>query len=41
MRLGRQAEAERVVGLARNIDSDTRLHVFVDVIARKVVEKRA
>jgi hypothetical protein len=42
VRIGRQTEAERVVwGSLGNIDSDTRLHVFVDVIARKVVEKRA
>lgn len=40
IRLGRKTGAERIVwGSIGNIDSQTRLHLFTDVIARRIVEK--
>jgi hypothetical protein len=42
VRLGRKAGVERVIwGTIGDVDSDTRLHLFSDVIARRVVEKGA
>jgi hypothetical protein len=42
LRLGRKAGAERIVwGSIGGVRSDTRLQVFTDVIARRVVEKGA
>ncbi len=40
LRIGRKAGAERVVwGSIGGIESDTRTHLFTDVIARRIVEK--
>ena len=40
IRLGRKAGADRVVwGSVGNVDSQTRLHLFSDVIARRIVDK--
>ncbi len=42
VRLGRKAGVDRVVwGSIGGVDSDTRLHVFTDVIARRIVEKNS
>jgi hypothetical protein len=41
VRLGRKAGAERVVwGSIGGVDAQTRLHLFTDVVARRIVEKR-
>jgi hypothetical protein len=40
LRLGRRARVERVVwGSIGGVEADTRLHLFTDVIARRIVEK--
>lgn len=42
VRLGRRAGADRIVwGSIGPVESDTRLHLFTDVVARRIVEKNA